>query len=1394
MKKLLSIVLLIAMLLSTAALAVPSAVTVSDLVVEMPMVEAGFEETDGEADLFLESKYTLSDSYKSGKYYTALCNVNLTGNEVTDIINVAFSQEGYCEGSSSSQLDGETTPTGNYNYTEYGRCHGNVDGAWCAYFVSWCARQAGISTNVISSTGGAWLNGAGFNNLTRIEKNDSSNKPKRGDLIFFDWYSNGTGESHFDHVEIVYDVDNTYVYSIGGNSSSNNVKTRKLLLTNGEIKCYGRPNYTTSNNASDRIEDLKKLFPSGSFFSVNGQACSHTSSETCSNCNLVNVLKRDDLKDYRFSDGGSWTCLGFAKFAWYFIHGKIWSGSYDVIINKGTANKDFFNQAVPGDMIYYFDASGNFRHAAIFCSAGDTSAVVYHANTGGVPNKVNCGSWSYSSMASNYGSGSFVRLLRIKGYVSEDKWSPNTMILTANMSYIIGEAISTGGEMDYYEFTPTQSGKYAIYSTDTTDTQVYLYDVNGNELANDDDSGDGFNFSLTYDLTAGTKYIYGLKFYDSSLTGDLRFTFGHVYTVNYNANGGTGAPESQLKLYGKDLTLSDVIPTRTGYTFKGWSTSASGSVAYASGATYSSNSSVTLYAVWEQDYIASGTCGDNLTWVLENDGTLKISGNGRINRSPWYTYKESIKYVIIEYGVTYIGVEIFDSYKNLESVVIPNSVTEIDDYAFYACEKLTKIEIPDSVTVIGQAAFSTCVNLEEVSMPNHMTEMRGYAFYNCRSLKSIVIPDGIPWLGATFEGCTNLETVKIPNSVISMEKPFHLCNNLSTVIGYSGSCAQTFAEENNITFVDLSPKYTVSYNANGGSGAPSAQTKVHGTNLTLSNVIPTRDGYTFLGWSTTQDNSVEYEVSATYSANSDVTLYAVWEKKKTCHVYYYENLGTGIPETQEKIYDENLVLSTVVPTRENYSFVAWGDFDLYDTMTTEIFQPGDIYTQNHDITLFPIWKADGALEIDLFEHEPEWVNVDRAGVTHIGDSYIEIEVYEGSENRDAAMYVPYLRFNAADYRYLIMDATVELYSDELNGMQVFFTTDSDGTLNEEKSIWHWYVNDEVGNSYRYVYDMSTVDGWDGTIECLRIDPFNGSGKVVINSITLTDTIKVDSVVLDKSDALLVVGDVLTLTAEVAPSNATNKNVTWSSTNENVATVANGTVTAIGEGTATITVTTEDGSKTASCTITVNKKEEPVVNAKAVFTFSDVTGRPGETIDVKVSLKTEEKINTIVLSGFEYDKDLLTFEGFYDYDHITDMSMLPPTFDENKMAVAIALSQNQTFDGDICTLKFTINPEAPDGALDKISAISLIKLSSLEISSKVVASNVTVRTRLKGDIDGDEDVDIDDAVALFQHSVLPDIYPLDYIGNIDFDKNGSVDIDDAVLLFQYSVLPDLYPID
>ena len=88
------------------------------------------------------------------------------------------------------------------------------------------------------------------------------------------------------------------------------------------------------------------------------------------------------------------------------------------------------------------------------------------------------------------------------------------------------------------------------------------------------------------------------------------------------------------------------------------------------------------------------------------------------------------------------------------------------------------------------------------------------------------------------------------------------------------------ASDQEWTSIDIFPfaTYTVSYNANGGSGAPSSQTKTWGTALTLSSTKPTRMGYAFKGWATSSSSTtVAYAAGASYTANAAATLYAVWE-------------------------------------------------------------------------------------------------------------------------------------------------------------------------------------------------------------------------------------------------------------------------------------------------------------------------------------------------------------------------------------------------------------------------------------------------------------------------------------------------------------------------------------
>ena len=149
------------------------------------------------------------------------------------------------------------------------------------------------------------------------------------------------------------------------------------------------------------------------------------------------------------------------------------------------------------------------------------------------------------------------------------------------------------------------------------------------------------------------------------------------------------------------------------------------------------------------------------------------------------------------------------------------------------------------------------------------------------------------------------------------------------------------------------PTYAVKYNANGGSGAPSSQTKVKGTALKLSSTKPTRTGYTFQGWGTTaSDTSVNYAAGASYTSDAAITLYAIW-KANTFTVTYNANGGIGAPSSQTKTYGATLALSGVKPTRTNYNFLGWATSS---GASSAEYASGASYTKNSSATLYAVWE------------------------------------------------------------------------------------------------------------------------------------------------------------------------------------------------------------------------------------------------------------------------------------------------------------------------------------------------------------------------------------------------------------------------------------------------------
>ena len=199
----------------------------------------------------------------------------------------------------------------------------------------------------------------------------------------------------------------------------------------------------------------------------------------------------------------------------------------------------------------------------------------------------------------------------------------------------------------------------------------------------------------------------------------------------------------------------------------------------------------------------------SLTSIRIPKGITEISGGGAFCIPGTFRDCSSLMSIIIPDGVTRIGDGAFSGCSILTNINIPDGVTSIGAEAFAECKSLMNISIPDSVTSIGYGAFSGCISLTSIRIPKGITEISGAnvfgiisgTFSDCSSLMSIIIPDSVTRIGdGAFSGCSILTSISIPDSVTSIgDSAFSGCSALTGIVIPEG-----VVEINNEAFKDCS--------------------------------------------------------------------------------------------------------------------------------------------------------------------------------------------------------------------------------------------------------------------------------------------------------------------------------------------------------------------------------------------------------------------------------------------------------------------------------------------------------------------------------------------------------------------------------------------------------------
>lgn len=371
------------------------------------------------------------------------------------------------------------------------------------------------------------------------------------------------------------------------------------------------------------------------------------------------------------------------------------------------------------------------------------------------------------------------------------------------------------------------------------------YNSNGGSAVASQSVGEYDWFNITSTVPTKTGYTFQGWEYNGNVYASgasARFVAGVTltavwqaitYTVVYNMNGGTGTIANQTKTYGQTLTLSSTVPTRTNYTFLGWSTSNTATQpTYSAGGSYTANASATLYAVWE---LAIRTL------------TLSFNANGGSNPP------------------SSLSVETAESAYSFQ---VPQQVADTPYYAHHvflgwSTEEDGAVEYayPMSITIQQNTTLYAVWRLETFSIsfngnggsnpPASITKTYGQGIF-------------LPLIAPTREGYNFLgwDTSSAGNVVVY--EAGDLYEEEESVVLYAVWQIKT---------------YTVTYNANGGSDAPSAQTKTHNISIVLSSVHPIRASYIFAGWGTSADATTpSYQPNSPYTVNADITLYAIWKE------------------------------------------------------------------------------------------------------------------------------------------------------------------------------------------------------------------------------------------------------------------------------------------------------------------------------------------------------------------------------------------------------------------------------------------------------------------------------------------------------------------------------------
>ena len=434
------------------------------------------------------------------------------------------------------------------------------------------------------------------------------------------------------------------------------------------------------------------------------------------------------------------------------------------------------------------------------------------------------------------------------------------------------------------------------------------------------------------------------------------------FTLSYDANGGTGAPNAQTKTASSsswDFTVSSQEPTWAGHTFLGWADSADATAAqYKAGDKVTVTDSKTLYAVWKEDAPPAPSKPDGEKDVKEllangavtihcvnseashDDKTYGLlDGSYKIADPVWGEATGKYTCAVTVYPTSYVTQ--YSIHMSMAHTLDPD--TQVS--------KAITLEYKDDAWTVQEGAAPVTFNVKCVTPPTFTYTLTYDANAGGATVTGMPSPNLVTYSGT--------ETTHI--FTVSTATPARVGY---TFKGWSEETNGSVLEGNQITLTSTSPTktlyaiweanapdtFTLTYDANGGTGAPSSQSGIAG-NFTISATEPTRTQYVFMGWATESSaTTASYQPEGTITITANTTLYAVWEadlngngvpdKNETTYTVTYTDGVDGAVIFEDQVYANCLVNTATpafngTPTRSGYVFAGW-DPEWEDTVTESV--------------------------------------------------------------------------------------------------------------------------------------------------------------------------------------------------------------------------------------------------------------------------------------------------------------------------------------------------------------------------------------------------------------------------------------------------------------------------